>query len=67
MADLELAMKRPETLNVEAMQQQPDPVLVAAWMRWFEAVDHLDVTPPEPVSTYQQHLLDKYQQQGLAL
>jgi hypothetical protein len=38
-----------------------------AWIQWFESVDILEITPPEPVSNYQQLLLNKYRQQGLEL
>lgn len=51
--------------QAEMTESQPDETIVEAWSRWFEAVDHLDVSPPEPVSTYQQLLLNKYRQQGL--
>ena len=53
--------------QAEITASQPDEALVEAWSKWFEAVDHLDVTPPEPVSNYQQLLLNKYRQQGLEL
>ena len=53
--------------QAEIADRQPDETPVEAWSRWFEAVDHLDVTPPEPASTYQQLLLNKYRQQGLEL
>jgi hypothetical protein len=41
--------------------------LAEAWTRWFESVDHLEVTSTDSVSNYQQHLLSKYRQQGLEL
>ncbi|CCI20935.1 hypothetical protein [Microcystis aeruginosa] len=41
--------------------------IVERWSQWFETVDHLDVTPLQPVSNYQQLLLKKYRQQGLEL
>lgn len=53
--------------QAEITASQPNETLVEAWSQWFEAVDHLDVTPPEPVSNYQQLLLNKYRQQGLEL
>ncbi len=53
--------------QAEITDSQPDETLVDAWSKWFEAVDHLDVTPPEPASNYQQLLLNKYRQQGLEL
>ena len=53
--------------QAEITDSQTDETLVEAWSRWFEAVDHLDITPPEPASTYQQLLLNKYRQQGLDL
>jgi hypothetical protein len=41
---------------------------VGAWADWFEAVDRLEVvSTPEPNSSYQQNLLNKYRQQGLDL
>ncbi|WP_414755402.1 DUF2281 domain-containing protein [Anabaena sp. CCY 9910] len=46
---------------------QPDERLEEKWSQWFEAVDCLDVSPSEPVSNYQQLLLNKYRQQGLEL
>ncbi|MBD2429450.1 hypothetical protein [Phormidium sp. FACHB-1136] len=58
--------------RAEIANSQPDEVLIKTWSRWFESVDHLDVTPldvtpPEPASTYQRLLINKYQQQGLEL
>ena len=53
--------------QAKVTDSQPDETLVEAWSQWFEAVDHLDVTPPEPASNYQQLLLNKYRQQGLEL
>jgi len=41
--------------------------IVERWSQWFEKVDHLDVKPLQPVSNYQQLLLEKYRQQGLEL
>ncbi|ASC73223.1 hypothetical protein XM38_041850 [Halomicronema hongdechloris C2206] len=41
--------------------------LAQAWTRWFESVDHLEVTSTDSVSDYQQHLVSKYRQQGLEL
>jgi hypothetical protein len=42
-----------------------------AWIRWFEMTDRLEITPTpapnEPQDEYQQHLLSKYQNQGLSL
>lgn len=38
-----------------------------AWAQWFNSVDHLETVPPDSVSSYQQHLLSKYRQQGLNL
>lgn len=38
-----------------------------AWARWFEMTDGLEITPTEPTSEYQEHLLSKYRQQGLNL
>jgi Protein of unknown function (DUF2281) len=53
--------------QVKTAHSQPDATLVEAWSQWFEAVDSLDVAPSEPVSNYQQLLLNKYRQQGLEL
>jgi len=53
--------------QVKITDSQPDETLVEAWSQWFEAVDSLDVAPSEPVSNYQQLLLNKYRQQGLEL
>ena len=42
-----------------------------AWKQWFQVTDRLEIapktTPTAPTSEYQQHLLSKYQQQGLDL
>lgn len=46
---------------------QPAETLVEAWTQWFEAVDSLDITIAQPLSNYQQLLLNKYRQQGLEL
>ena len=46
---------------------QPDETIVKVWSQWFEDVDRLDVTSPEPTSNYPQLLLNKYRQQGLEL
>ena len=51
-----------ETTNEK---QQDD--IAKAWDKWFEAVDRLEVKPTEPVSEYQQLLLNKYRKQGLEL
>ncbi len=53
--------------QVKIADSQPDEALVGKWLQWFEAVDSLEVSPPEPVSNYQQLLLNKYRQQGLEL
>jgi hypothetical protein len=48
---------------------EPFPIdpLAQAWAAWFDQVDRLEVTPTEPTSDYQKHLLTKYQQQGISL
>ncbi len=51
-----------ETANEK---QQED--IAKAWEKWFETVDNLEVNPTEPVSEYQQLLLNKYRKQGLEL
>jgi hypothetical protein len=53
--------------QVKTADTQPDETLVGKWSQWFEAVDSLDVAPSEPVSNYQQLLLNKYREQGLEL
>lgn len=53
--------------QAEITDSQPNETLVDAWSQWFEVVDRLDVTPPDPASNYQQLLLNKYRQQGLDL
>ncbi len=53
--------------QVKIAESQPDEPLVEKWSQWFEAVDSLEVSPPEAVSNYQQLLLNKYRQQGLEL
>lgn len=53
--------------QVKIAESQPDETLVGKWSQWFEAVDSLEVSPPESVSNYQQLLLNKYRQQGLEL
>ncbi|WP_298909149.1 DUF2281 domain-containing protein [uncultured Nostoc sp.] len=53
--------------QVKIADSQLDETLVGKWSQWFEAVDSLDVSPPEPVNNYQQLLLNKYRQQGLEL
>ncbi|RCJ37002.1 hypothetical protein A6770_15385 [Nostoc minutum NIES-26] len=53
--------------QVKIAGTQRDETLVGKWSQWFEAVDSLEVSPPEPVSNYQQLLLNKYRQQGLEL
>lgn len=53
--------------QVKIADTQPDEPLVEKWSQWFEAVDSLEVSPPEPASNYQQLLLNKYRQQGLEL
>jgi hypothetical protein len=37
------------------------------WSQWFDAVDHLLITPIESTGDYQQHMLSKYRKQGLEL
>lgn len=46
---------------------QPQEDVARVWQRWFESVDYLEITPSDPISDYQQLLLDKYRQQGLEL
>ena len=46
---------------------KPNVDVTQVWVRWFESVKILDVTPTEPASDYQQLLLAKYRQQGLEL
>ncbi len=41
--------------------------LVAAWEKWFDEVDRLEVTTPKTTNEYQSLLLQKYRQQGLTL
>ncbi|MBW4631749.1 MAG: DUF2281 domain-containing protein [Iphinoe sp. HA4291-MV1] len=53
--------------QAEISDSQPHETLVKSWSQWFEVVEHLEVTPPEPASNYQQLLLNKYRQQGLEL
>jgi hypothetical protein len=53
--------------RTEIADCQPYEALAESWSRWFEAVDRLEVTPPEAASNYQQLLLNKYRQQGLEL
>ena len=53
--------------QVKIADSEPDEPFVGKWSQWFEAVDSLNVSPPEPVSNYQQLLLNKYRQQGLEL
>ncbi|MBN3924381.1 hypothetical protein [Nostoc sp. NMS4] len=53
--------------QVKIADCQADETLVEKWSQWFEAVDSLDVSPAEPVSNYEQILLNKYRQQGLEL
>ncbi|MDZ8261096.1 DUF2281 domain-containing protein [Nostoc sp. ChiQUE01b] len=52
--------------QAKTVDTQQDETL-KAWSRWFEAVDRLDTSLPEPASEYQQLLLNKYRQQGLEL
>jgi hypothetical protein len=60
-----------ETLNPQLTQLLETFVgeedLAKAWEKWFENVDLLKITPTEPVSEYQQLLLNKYREQGLEL
>ncbi|MDZ8089875.1 MAG: hypothetical protein RMY16_30635 [Nostoc sp. DedQUE12b] len=53
--------------QVKIADSQPDEPLVEKWSQWFEAVDSLELSPPETVTNYQQLLLNKYRQQGLEL
>lgn len=49
--------------TVDSQQEET----LKVWSNWFEAVDRLDASSPEPASNYQQLLLNKYRQQGLEL
>jgi len=60
--DFLMYRRQPSTIA----NNHPDE-LAEAWARWFESVDHLEVTSTNSVSDYQQHLLSKYRQQGLEL
>lgn len=50
------------------LKNSDEPVSISdRWLRWFEAVDRLEISPIEPVNEYEQGLLRKYRQQGLEL
>lgn len=54
--------------QARATDSQSAEEFVRAWTQWFETADHLDrAILSEPVTDYQQLLLDKYRQQGLDL
>lgn len=52
-----------DSIAIDNLKGEPAEV----WARWFESVDHLELTSTESVSDYQQLLLSKYRQQGLEL
>lgn len=58
-----LTDKQQHSSAIDSSKDEP----IEAWVRWFEAVDRLEVTSINPVSDYQQLLLAKYRQQGLEL
>jgi len=39
----------------------------AKWEKWFAEVDQLEVSPNSSPGEYEQHLVNKYRQQGLDL
>jgi hypothetical protein len=49
------------------VDRSPENPRSETWAEWFKEVDRLEVTPTKPTSEYQQHLIHKYQQQGLDL
>ena len=49
------------------VDRSPENPRSETWAEWFKEVDRLEVTPTKPTSEYKQHLIHKYQQQGLDL
>ncbi|MBW4691795.1 MAG: hypothetical protein KME27_08490 [Lyngbya sp. HA4199-MV5] len=45
----------------------PESERAKKWARWFESLEQVEIKPTEPISDYQEFLLDKYRQQGLEL
>jgi hypothetical protein len=51
----------------QLIKSHSQETLEEKWLQWFQAVDALEVSPPQSVSTYPELLLSKYRQQGLDL
>ena len=60
--DFLVSRQQPNTVIVEPIDD-----LTGTWTRWFESVDCIEAASTSSTTNYQQHLLVKYQQQGLEL
>jgi len=66
-ASLEKANQLLDSL-LEEQHKQNSPsqeTLKAKWEKWFAEVDGLKVSPDSSSDAYEQHLVNKYRQQGL--
>lgn len=62
---IDLVMYKHQVKNADTRSSED---MAKAWAKWFEEVDRLEVIPRDiDQSEYQQHLLNKYRQQGLDL
>lgn len=65
--DLKLAredLQNNRTISLEQLKADIIQDDIAAWAKWIEGVDRLEVTNNKQKSEYQQLLLNKYRQQG---
>lgn len=61
----ELIQERREEAQREEQHDQTD--LATRWQQWFEELDQLPMPEEREVPSFQQHLIEKYRQQGLDL
>lgn len=61
---LDSLLQEQQTQNQNTTSQE---TLKAKWEKWFAEVEQLEVSPESSPDKYEQHLLNKYRQQGLDL
>jgi chemotaxis regulatin CheY-phosphate phosphatase CheZ len=59
---LDSLLKEQHNQNQNTSSQE---TLKAKWEKWFTKVDQLEVSPNSSSEEYEQHLVNKYRQQGL--
>lgn len=66
--DLQVVNELLDTLIAQQQSQEmKEQPLSEKWVAWFAEVNRLEVSPHSSQGDYQQHLYNKYRQQGLEL